>query len=645
MIRNVPAYCKQVALRLLVMLGMYEISRIIYYIYNYHYFSSLTFGHVLYYLFVGLRFDISAIILTNVPFALLSIIPFGKEDGIYRKYVVRSVYMVVNSFALFTQFGDTVFFPYVYKRSTADIFKFLSLGHDTANVMPTVLKDFWYILVIWGALVLLMGYLYSKVGKNAVKPVPKDRPYIVATFLAYILTFGLLLLGYRGGLQLKPLSIIDAAEYSPTQDIPLVINTPFSIIKTYDTPPLKQYHFFPDNKLPSLYNTHYSGSLKTPRKINIVNIILESFSKEYIGALNNLHETNTPFLDSLISQSLVMDDAYSDGKRSIEGIPAVVAGLPSWMDTPYITSNYNSDNPMSLPKYLAKLGYRSAFFHGGNNGTMGFTAFCKEAGFDYYYGRTEYNNDKDYDGNWGIWDEPFFQYFAKNLDTLHQPFYAAIFSLSSHHPFSIPDKYKDRFVQKGNEMPILKCVRYSDMALKEFFKTASHQPWFDSTLFVITADHAGPSVNPYYTNRLGMYEIPIIFYMHNSNLKARCHEVAQHADILPSVLDYIHYPYPYFAFGKSVFDTTEPHYAVNYINDCYQLVKAPYCLQIEGKKTTALYDYKSDSMLNHNLITEKPLVRDSLAKTLEAIMQTYSEDIIDNKLHVNAKVSAAPPGK
>lgn len=638
MIKNIPAYCKQAALRLLVIAGMYEICRIIYYIHNYQYFSSLTFGHLLYYLLVGLRFDLSAIILTNAPFVLLSIMPFGSEESIYRRYIIKPIYLIINGFVLLTQLGDTIFFPYVYKRATADIFKFLSLGHDSTDVLPAVLKDFWYMLVIWAVLVYLTYYLYNRVGKISPKPAKTKSYYITTTFTSYILTIGLLIIGFRGGLQLKPLSIIDAAEYSPAHDIPLVINTPFSIIKTFDIPPLKQYHFFPDKVLPTIYSTYHPGSNKPVRKLNVVTIILESFSKEYIGALNNLHETNTPFLDSLISQSLVMDDAYSDGKRSIEGIPAVVAGLPSWMDNPYIISNYNSDNPMSLAKYLAKLGYRSAFFHGGNNGTMGFTSFCKEAGFNYYYGRNEYNNDKDYDGNWGIWDEPFFQYFAKNLDTLHQPFYAAIFSLSSHHPFSIPDKYKNRFVQKGNEMPILKCVRYSDMALKEFFETASHEPWFDSTLFVITADHAGPSVNPYYTNRLGMYEIPIIFYMHHSNLKGRSNEVAQHIDILPSILDYIHYPYPYFAFGKSVFDTATQHYAVNYINDCYQLVKDPYCLQIEGKKVTAMYDYEADSMLTHNLLNKMPREKDSLSRILEAIMQTYSRDLIENDLQVNKGV-------
>jgi len=634
MVKNIPAYCKLVVIRLLLVLAAFEVCRILFYFYNYHFFSGISSGRLVYYMFVGLRFDISAIVLTNIPFILLSLVPYGGEESFYRKHLLKSVYMLINSLTVFAQFGDVVFFNFVYKRSTADIFKFLSLGNDTTDVMPTVIKEYWYIIFMWAVLMIVVGYFYSFFPRKPIKPVSDDHHYISASISAYIIILALLVLAYRGGWQLRPVDIIDAAEYAPAHDIPLLVNTPFSILKTYGAPPIKEYRFFDQDKLNSLYNTAHRGSDKQPRRLNVVTIILESFSKEYVGALNNLHRTSTPFLDSLMTQSLVFDDAFSDGKKSIEGIPAVVAGLPTWMDEAVITSEYNKDSAQSLASLLDKIGYRSAFFHGGNNGTMGFTTFCKKVGFNYYYGRAEYNNDKDYDGNWGIWDEPYFQYFAKNLDTLRQPFYAAIFSVSSHHPFFIQDKYKNRFKQQGKELPILKCVRYSDMALREFFKTASQMPWYDSTLFVITADHTGPSAVPYYQNRLGMYEIPILFYMHNSALKKRSHMVVHHVDILPSILDYIHYPYPYFAFGKSVFDSNASHhYAVNYINDCYQLVKDPYCLQIEGKDM-ALYNYQKDSMLTKNLLAVKPNVSDSMSQILEAIMQTYSGDLIHNNLQL-----------
>lgn len=312
----------------------------------------------------------------------------------------------------------------------------------------------------------------------------------------------------------------------------------------------------------------------------------------------------------------------------------MLASLPSWMNTAFIISPYAADNFTGMAELLGKQGYSTAFFHGGHNGSMGFDKFCEKGDFEHYYGMKEYNNNADYDGTWGIRDEQYFQYFAKNIDTLHQPFFATIFSISSHHPFAIPSKYKKRFVQKSGEIPIMKCIEYSDLSLKEFFEIVSKMPWYDSTLFVITGDHTGPSADPYYSNRLGMYEIPIVFYMPNSKLKGKSHMTVQQIDIMPSILDYLHYPQQYFSFGVSVFDTTHyaSHYAINYLNDVYQIERNPYCLQMVGNKVKGLYNYQKDSMLQNNLAHTSLQVRDSLASMLRAVVQTYNYSIIHNEM-------------
>ncbi len=634
-LKNVPYHCRLAGRQMLILLLMYELSRLVFYLFNHVYYSHLSFTRLAYYFVAGSRFDVCAILFTNLPFIVLSIIPAGSEKSIYRRFFLPILFLLVNALALFMQFGDTVFFQYTYKRSTADIFKFLELGSDTADVLPSLLRSYWYMFFLWGLFVVITGSLYRRSIRKSYDTKPDGHHYIAAAVSSYILTAAVVVIGFRGGWQLKPISILDAAGYGPSRDFPLIINTPFSLGKTLGVPPLRDYHFFSTAHARSIYPTLHQPTEGIFRRLNVVTIILESFSKEYVGALNNRHRTNTPFLDSLIGQSLVCDNAFSDGRKSIEGIPAVVAGLPSWMEEPYITSNYNSDNFQSLASLLTKENYTTAFFHGGTNGTMGFSSFCRGAGFRYYYGRSEFNNDKCYDGHWGIWDHIFLQYFARNLDTMREPFYAALFTLSSHEPFSIPDSLKTTYTQQGDEMPILKCVRYSDMALHRFFQTASKMPWFDSTLFVITADHAGPSHDPYYSNRVGMYEIPIIFYMHNSALKGRIHKAVEQIDIMPSVLDYLHYPYTYFAFGRSIFDSTGSHIAVNYLNNCYELINSPYCLQFEGQRCTALYNCSNDSLLGNNLLAKQPAVKDSMAKILKSVLQQYSNDLIHNNLHTN----------
>ncbi len=199
---------------------------------------------------------------------------------------------------------------------------------------------------------------------------------------------------------------------------------------------------------------------------NIVIIILESFSKEYT-ALGH-RQSFTPFLDSLMKVSIVFENAWSNGTKSIEGIPAIISSMPTWMDNPFINSLYCNNNTHSLPLLLKKENYFSAFFHGGINYVLNKKVLPNKKIYisKSKNERNEYNNDKDFDGYWGIWDEPFLQFTANKINTFKQPFFCAIFTLSSHHPFKVPEKYQN-ILPKG-KLPIQQSIAYTDLALKKF---------------------------------------------------------------------------------------------------------------------------------------------------------------------------------
>ncbi|HTA27618.1 MAG TPA: hypothetical protein VK809_07515, partial [Bacteroidia bacterium] len=183
-------------MRLTVLLIPYELCRIIFRIYNATYFSGLPFSKLCYYLLAGLRFDVSAILITNVIFISMSLMPWGNEQSFYRRIVLKMVYLLTNSVAFFFQIGDTVFFPFVYKRSTGDIFKFLGLGggDDTTDVMPTVIKDYWYMILLWFGLIALTYILYSLVGRKSIKHsfIEQKHPVTSFTVASYIVFMGLI---------------------------------------------------------------------------------------------------------------------------------------------------------------------------------------------------------------------------------------------------------------------------------------------------------------------------------------------------------------------------------------------------------------------------------------------------------------------
>ncbi|HTB30432.1 MAG TPA: hypothetical protein VK808_00300, partial [Bacteroidia bacterium] len=300
-IKNVPFHVRLLALRLVVLLIPYELCRIIFRIYNATYFTGLPFSKFCYYMFTGLRFDISAILITNVIFISMSLMPWGNEQSFYRRFVLKMVYMLTNSIAFFFQIGDTVFFPFVYKRSTGDIFKFLGLGggDDTAAVMPSVIKDYWYMLVIWILLIVLAYIMYGLVGRKSIKDsfIEQKHPVTSFTVASYIVFMGLIVLGCRGGWQLDTMSTLDTIDYASPHDIPLVMNSPYSIITTYYRPVLSDDGVTETPTVKKLYSANHAASTGKFRKMNVVTIIMESMSKEYIGALNNGRKTHTPFLD------------------------------------------------------------------------------------------------------------------------------------------------------------------------------------------------------------------------------------------------------------------------------------------------------------------------------------------------------------
>ncbi len=524
-------------------------------------------------------------------------------------------------------------FRFAGKRATADLMQIMAFGDDFNNTVPNLLMDFWYLGITLAFLIFILFYLYKRISiykQDATPVVLTNRSLFVRIFLHAFVLF-LIFIGFRGGLQYKPINILSAAKYGSGQYATLVLNSPFTFIKTLGKNNLQEKNYFDSGQLEKIYSSKIiPADTNEFSASNVVLIILESIGNEYIGKFNK-GIGYTPFLDSLIDHSLVFPNTFANGKRSIEGIPAILSGIPALMTEPFITSAYASNTFSSIASHLKTEGYYSCFFHGGTNGTMGFDNFARSAGFDKYFGRKEYGNDKDFDGTWGIFDEPFMLRFGEELNKVKQPFFGTVFTLSSHHPYSIPENLKTNFAP--GTLPIHQSVRYTDHSLRSFFNYASKQKWFDNTLFVVTTDHTALSEKSYYQSRVGMYSIPLIFYKSDGSLKGDRSRTSQQIDILPSVLDYLNYDKPYFAFGKSVFDSTDTGFAVNFINGTYQYIENGYSLILDTIQSNSLFHFEMDKTLKNNLVETDTILANEMEKKLKAIIQVYNSSLISNKMY------------
>jgi phosphoglycerol transferase MdoB-like AlkP superfamily enzyme len=632
------------AAKLMVALALLTASRLLLYIVNIEMFPGISVLHLLWITVAGLRFDFAAILMINSLFILLNILPFPFTRNIFYQKTSNIIFIFTNAIALLPNFADLIYYRFTLKRTTGDIFDYLFVNNDLGTQFPQFIKDFWYIFVMYilaiGTLIWITGRfnLGSAKNKNT-----EGFSYKLA-WPGFILVSALTLVGIRGGLQLKPISLITAGKYTQAANVPLVLNSPFTIIKTINQQALPKMKYFANDadaeaiypvfhQFSSFSDSLHAGSEERP---NVVLIILESFSQEHIGALNRNagspgYAGFTPFLDSLIGESMVFN-GIANGKRSIEGIPAILSGLPALMNQDFITSVYAGNQFNSLASLLKPEGYSTSFYHGGSNGTMGFDAYTRSAGFEHYYGRAEYANEADYDGQWGIWDEPFLQYFAKNLNKTKEPFLSAVFTLSSHHPYQVPVAYTGKF-RKGN-LEIQQSILYADYSLRRFFAAASKMPWFDKTLFVITADHTSEAWLPRYRTRTGRYEIPVLFYRHNSQLKGKRDFTTQQTDIMPSVLDYLRYNKPFVAFGQSVFAANAPHLGVSFLNNSWQLSMDGFTLEWDGNKTTGFFHYLSDTLLKSNISSGHSPKQVIMEKYVKSIIQQYNSRMSANQLTV-----------
>jgi phosphoglycerol transferase MdoB-like AlkP superfamily enzyme len=627
---------------LLMVYVVYFLARIIYLLVNFSYFEQgLTFTHLCEMFAGGLVFDTSAILVTNIPYIVLMLLPWHRKENNLYQQVCRWVFVIINALALVVNLCDSVYFQYTMRRTTTTVFSEFSNEGNLGSIFFKETVSHFYLVLIFALVVWALYRFYRKpeVGNSRYR----WWHYDLAMLLSLCAVAPFVVAGIRGGFTtaVRPITISNANQYVDRPiEAALVLNTPFSLYRTIgkDVFVVPEYFNNPQ-EMEAVYSPIHTPTDTVPMtKKNVVVLIVESFGREYIGALNKTLEGGhykgyTPYVDQLIAKSTSFSHSYCNGRKSIDGMPSILSSIPMFVE-PFFLTPASMNHVSGIASLLADEGYQTAFFHGAQRGSMGFLAFSRATGFQQYYGREDYEDDhrfggeKDFDGTWAIWDEPFLHYYVKKMSEMQEPFMTAVFTASSHHPYVVPEQYKETFPEEG--IVIHKCIRYTDMAIGKFFETASKEPWFKNTIFVLTSDHTNLSDHAEYQTDLGGFCSPIIIYEPESERQPEIQDkIAQQIDILPTVMGMLHYQKPYLAFGIDLLNTAaEDTWAVNYLNGVYQYVKQDHVLQFDGEKTIGFYAL-NDSLMQHNLVGRQPK---QMERELKAIIQQYMERMTQDRL-------------
>ena len=288
----------------------------------------------------------------------------------------------------------------------------------------------------------------------------------------------------------------------------------------------------------------------TEKKLNVVLISVESLSGDYVEGLNvSKHMGLTPNLDALAAKSLFFTQLYANGTRTVRGLEALSLSVPP---TPgeSIVKRPGNENLNSLADVFNAKGYTSEFVYGGYGYFDNMNHFFASNGYTAVDRNVINSKDIHAENVWGVADEDLFTLVMKRMDASYakgKPYFGHVMTTSNHRPYTFPEGRVNAKQGARNS-----AVRYTDWAIADFLKRASTKPWFDDTIFVITADHCASSAGKT-SLPVDKYHIPLFIYSPKHIAPGRIDRLMSQIDIPPTVLGLLNFSYTSHFYGYDLF--------------------------------------------------------------------------------------------
>lgn len=628
--------------RLLLVLGVYAVVRTVFLVDNRAAFAGLPWDGLAGAFAHGLRFDLSAIAYSNLPFILLSLVPAALLARRWYQGLLRTLYLLTNGVLTVIMMGDVGYFPFTGTRVTMDVF---ALSNEATAQADQLFVNFAGLTAIGLGLIAALFLAYPR-ARGGLALRGRWGPATLRTLGVVLLTF----LAARGGWQKKPLKPIHAFSSGEHVLGILTLNSAFTLLHSERQGKLTPVeHFASDAEVEALLPAAYGDSARLPgraRPQNIVLLVLESFGSEYWGGEDREAPELTPFLDSLATAGVFYRDAFANGRRSMDALPSILMGVPLYAGRSIAVSAYQGNEWRGVGHFLGERGYHSSFFHGAPKGTMFFDAIAAMAGIEEFIPLEAYPDSLQrsaFDGNWGLFDEPALQYAAHTLSAHREPWFTTLFTISTHHPYRVPERYRDSLPKGTRE--IHQGVAYVDLAVRRFFETARTQPWFEHTLFIITGDHTAPLRGPRYDTPIGRYMVPVLLYHPTERLAGLdSTRIVQHTDLFQTILDYAGArPARTPRLGQSLFANAEGE-AVLASDEVYWIVRRDGVLERLPDGQEKLLAYTRETTGASAAAAVSPERSAAMSRRLLAYIQHYTNSMINNSFYRAAPTRAQAPG-
>jgi len=558
---------------LLFSFAVFAVFRLVFLLAYPDYFTSLTLIELGKAFVFGLQFDAAITTVAVALFFLVLILPFEFKHRLVGVRVLLWLVFVVLVILWAIGLGDLLYFGEVYRHAGREL---LLVAQDLGMFIELALSSRALVLFFVFPSLFLLAWLWHRwvVVPSAVRLTGALPVRILGSLFALVL---LVVAGRGGVLDGKPLSLVDAYAAGNEQQAALALNGSFAVIhglrRALDArrTPLSFYtkNDLVDKTLEySALNADAfvqrldSTTAQTTNK-NVVIVLLESWSTEYIDGLSGSNYGVTPNMDKIISKSRVWENAYAAGQRSIEGIQAVLTSVPLLESQPVVGWGLEQNRMTRLASLLGKRGYQSVMMQSSNRRSFHMDGIAAAMGFDAYFGKEDLPLLLDYPGDipsFG-WDYEVLMHLADYLENTpeQKPFFAFLFTGTTHEPFPDPGTKFHRYDHnKDTKSAYLNTLFYSDWALGEFMQRAAKQDWYKDTIFVFVADHV---LRASATELDQSFRIPLVIYTPDQSLQSgREVAYASQYDVLPTLVDLLGITDPIACFGRSLLKPVNPNY-------------------------------------------------------------------------------------
>ncbi len=531
-------------------------------------FATLNSTEALLSFLMGFRVDMSTLFTFLALPILMALFPVkGVLNPLYRK-AVALLWSVVLTTIIVVIIGDILYFSFVHRHLASE----LSIIMQDMDILTEMAKSFYLTeLIVTTVAMLLLITLFLKIFAAPVT----IQTFSKRDYFKFFVIILVLALGIRQHVTGRSFGIPDAFVVSKSASGNLAMNGFFSVYRSHKGNGKIDLGKMDVNAtrrlLDSPRTTFVSSDYPLMRRFidakekpyNVMIILLESWSARFIDSYAGTEYGVTPNFDRLARESLKFTNFYANGQRSIEGVTAMFAGITQPTGLPNIGWGLELNNLSYLGGLAKKHGYTTMAMQSSGRRSFRLDSLTSIAGFDEYYGSEDMpdgeRESKERKPKFGTWDGNMFRLLHEKLNGLSEPFMSFAFTSTTHSPFYSPGEAWEKYPHDvTSHHGYFNTLYYADMMLGEFFDAVKKEPWFDNTVFILTADHTlGYGVDQAVLKTdsvLQRHHIPLLIYAPKVFSPRSSDLIGSQSDIFPTVIDMLGWDDPFASTGQSLFD-------------------------------------------------------------------------------------------